>query len=235
MTYAAELARDPSRASVMRRGCGHSLALALLVVLALTACSATVPSLSADAPSSEAGVPEQADPAAEHESSSAGGFQDPRPLESAALPEDAVPVRVSIPEIDVSSSLEDLALEPWGELQAPVDFDLAGWFTGGVVPGEVGPAIIAGHVNSPNGGGAVFTRLAELGTGSRVVVEMSSGDELTFQISGSTQSEKSNFPSSEVYGNVPTPQLRIITCARPGAAGERHLDNLILFAELVES
>ena len=60
------------------------------------------------------------------------------------------PVSVSIPSIGVRSSLIPLALLPaTGELAAPAEFDQAGWYADGPVPGEPGPAVIAGHVDSP--------------------------------------------------------------------------------------
>ncbi|MDN3494776.1 sortase [Planococcus sp. APC 4015] len=162
---------------------------------------------------------------------SAGGLQDPTaPVADAS--DDGVPTHVRIPKIGVDSSLENLALGAGGELAAPVDFDLAGWYSGGVVPGEIGPAIIAGHVDSVTQP-AVFARIGELSPGDEVIVTMTSGEELTFTITGSTQSSKSNFPTDEVYRNVPRPELRLITCAGDFDSSIGHYtDNLILFAAL---
>lgn len=162
---------------------------------------------------------------------SAGGLQDPTaPVADAS--DDGAPTRVRIPKIGVDSSLESLALGAGGELTAPVDFDLAGWYSGGVVPGEIGPAIIAGHVDSVTKP-AVFARIGELSPGDEVIVTPASGAELTFTITGSTQSSKSNFPTDEVYRNVPRPELRLITCAGDFDSSIGHYtDNLILFAAL---
>lgn len=161
----------------------------------------------------------------------AGGLQDPAVREPEPV-SDAVPTRVRIPRIGVDTSLEDLALGAGGELAAPVDADLAGWFAAGVAPGEVGPAIIAGHVDTATGP-AVFARIAELSAGDEVLVSMSSGETLTFVVGGSTQSAKASFPTDEVYRNVPRPELRLITCAGTfdGSIGH-YTDNLIVFASL---
>lgn len=194
---------------------GVALALALL----LSACSgsgapAVQPSASAEAPSGF----------------SAGGLQDP----STPAPEasDAAPVRVQIPAIGVDSTLEDLALDTTGRLGAPVDYDLAGWYAGGVSPGEIGPAIIAGHVDSPTAP-AVFAGIGSLTPGDEIVVTMSDGADLTFEVSGTAQSAKAEFPTDSVYSNVPTPELRLITCGGIFDASTGHyLDNLIVFARL---
>lgn len=161
----------------------------------------------------------------------AGGLQDPSARSEDVA--DATPVRLRVPAIGVDSALEDLGLGASGELEAPVDFDLAGWYSGGVVPGEIGPAIIAGHVDSVTAP-AVFARIGELAPGDEVFVAMSDGTERVFAVGGSLQSSKSTFPTDDVYSNVPTPDLRLITCAGAFDTSIGHYtDNLIVFATLV--
>ena len=46
--------------------------------------------------------------------------------------------------IGVDTSLEDLTLNLDGTLRAPTDYQKAGWYAQGTVPGDVGPAVIAG-------------------------------------------------------------------------------------------
>lgn len=163
---------------------------------------------------------------------SAGGLQDPSAPTSAPESAAGVPERVQIPSIGVDSALEDLALGGGGRLDAPVDFDLAGWYADGVVPGQVGPAIIAGHVDSPTAP-AVFSRIGELAPGAEVIVTLSDGSALTFEVSGSMQSAKAEFPTAAVYSNVPAPELRLITCGGAFDSSTGHyLDNLIVFAQL---
>ncbi|MEV4738550.1 MULTISPECIES: class F sortase [unclassified Microbacterium] len=206
----------------MRIGGGGVRALgaagALVLALFLAACGAA------------AGPAADASSSARPDGFSAGGLQDPSvPAEPAG---DAVPTHVRIPAIGVDSGLEDLALDPTGRLGAPVDYDLAGWYADGVVPGAVGPAIIAGHVDSPSAP-AVFAQIGALTAGDEIVVTLSDGSDLTFAVSGSIQSAKAEFPTDSVYSNVPTPELRLITCGGVFDASTGHyLDNLIVFAEL---
>lgn len=165
------------------------------------------------------------------DSFSAGELQDPAAPEEAAVAA-APPVRVQIPAIGVDSTLESLALGEAGRLQAPVDYDLAGWYADGVLPGQVGPAIIAGHVDSPSAP-AVFAQIGNLVPGDEIIVSLSDGSALTFAVSDSIQSAKAEFPTAAVYSNVPTPELRLITCGGTFDSSTGHyLDNLIVFAEL---
>ena len=161
--------------------------------------------------------------------SGTAGFQDPAAPEARS---DATPVQVSIPAIGVRSSLEDLHRAAGGELDPPEDWDSAGWFSDGIVPGEVGPAVIAGHVDSPTAA-AVFFRLDELVPGDEIHVGMSDGSTRTFTVDRSERAAKSAFPTSDVYGTAPTPQLRLITCDGIfDTATGHYTDNLIVFADL---
>ncbi len=188
----------------------------------LAACSSTVPrSLDAQP------VPT---PSQTMSPLAAGALQDPQ--ERDAVTVNAPPVNIRIPKIGVASALEQLGVDATGRLNPPSDFDLAGWYAGGVVPGDIGPAIIAGHIDSPSAP-AVFARLGELRAGDEVVITTSSGDDLSFRVTGTTESAKSAFPTDAVYSNVPAPELRLITCAATFDSSIGHYtDNLVVFAVL---
>ncbi|WP_167756824.1 sortase domain-containing protein [Leifsonia flava] len=171
-----------------------------------------------------------ATPTATPNAFAAGGLQNPSGV--ATVVDVGKPVAVRIPSLGISSSLEHLSVEPSGALGAPVDYNRAGWYVDGPVPGEIGPAIIAGHVDSVTGI-AVFSRLAELKLGDEVVVDTEAGQSLSFTVTGRAQSAKAAFPTSDVYSNVPRPELRLITCAGVFDRSVGHYtDNLIVFAAL---
>ena len=171
-----------------------------------------------------------ATPTATANAFAAGGLQDPSG--TATVADVGKPVAVRIPSLGVSSSLESLSVGPSGALEAPVDYDRAGWYADGPAPGEIGPAIIAGHVDSTTGP-AVFFRLAELKVGDEVIVDTDTGRSLIFTVTARTQSAKATFPTAEVYSNVPRPELRLITCAGVFDRSVGHYtDNLVVFAAL---
>lgn len=140
------------------------------------------------------------------------------------------PVLVSIPAIGVRSSLERLGVDGRGELVAPSDPNRAGWFAAGVRPGDPGPAVIAGHVDSRTGP-AVFTRLGELRPGARVTVTDARGGSASFVVDGVRTYPKSGFPTGDVYGPTPDAELRLITCGGDfdHAAGH-YTANVVVFA-----
>lgn len=146
--------------------------------------------------------------------------------EPAALPP---PTQVRIATIGVDSPLETLATDAGGVLQGPVDFAKAGWYGAGVGPGEIGPAVIAGHVDSA-AGPAVFYRLRDLKAGD--VVEVLRGDRwLPFRVVASEKYPKNQFPTERVYRPTPVPELRVITCGGTFDRSRRsYEDNIVVYA-----
>lgn len=147
-----------------------------------------------------------------------------------AVPDSSAPARVVIPSIGVTSDLEQLGMEADGKLGAPVDYRSAGWFAAGTEPGQPGPAVVAGHVDSPEGP-AVFAQLDELAPGAEVLVQRADGSEVRFRVTSVESFPKDQFPTASVYGPVPRPELRLITCdgAFDRSIGH-YLDNLVVYA-----
>jgi sortase (surface protein transpeptidase) len=144
----------------------------------------------------------------------------------------AVPVRLRIPAIGVDSALMDLGLLPDGSLQVPPSGFPAGWYTGGPTPGELGPAVIAGHIDWHGPG--VFFKLHELKPGDLVIVRRADGSQPTFRISRVALYPKDHFPTALVYGNLDHAGLRLITCGGSFNSQTGHYrDNIVAFADLV--
>ncbi len=143
------------------------------------------------------------------------------------------PMRVIISSIGVNAPVVQLGLNADGTLEVPTVFSDAGWWTGGPAPGQKGPAVIVGHIDSFRGP-AVFYRLKKLRPGDVVVVKRADGRTARFAVLRSKEVSKSSFPTKEVYGPVAYPGLRLITCG--GAFDEatgHYVDNVIVFARLI--
>lgn len=140
-----------------------------------------------------------------------------------------------IPAIGVDTRLDRLALGADGVLQKPPHWDVPGWYAGGTVPGEQGPAVIAGHVDKP-GGTAVFWKLRGLRPGDRIEVTRSDHRTVTFEVTTSVRYPQARFPTDEVYGPTPDRALRLITCdgTYDHKAG-RYRDNRVVYAVAVPS
>jgi sortase (surface protein transpeptidase) len=155
-----------------------------------------------------------------------------RPDFGPVLPGSA-PVRLDIPRINVhSSDMVGLGLQRDGSIEVPQDPASPGWFTPGPSPGQYGPAVIAGHVDSKTGP-AVFYRLGELTPGDRVSVTRRDGTVATFEVDAVETFEQDAFPTRAVYGATNRAELRLITCSGDYDAREGYLSNTVVFAHLV--
>jgi hypothetical protein len=145
------------------------------------------------------------------------------------------PVALRIPSIGVDTKgLVSLHLDGSGRLEAPTDFDKAGWYAGGPTPGEFGPAVIGAHVDS-KAGPAVFYELGALKKGAEVSVARQDGSTAIFVVDRVARYSKADFPTRTVYGDTGgRAELRLITC---GGAFDRatghYVDNIVAFAHLV--
>jgi hypothetical protein len=166
----------------------------------------------------------------------------------------AEPTAVTIPKIGAHSSLIRIGLTgvtedcPTGDCLdvPPTDRPLqAGWYAGRdpefsgdeVTPGEIGPAVIAGHVDGEIGGRkgqpGIFYRLHELAPGDEVLVDRDGQRQLRFVVTAVRRYSKAAFPTEEVYGRTDGPELRLITCGGPFNRSAGHYeDNVIVWAVL---
>ena len=136
------------------------------------------------------------------------------PIAAVAQPQSAgvpLPVALTIPAIGVQTRLIHLGVTAAGTLQVPASTAVAGWYTGGPRPGAIGPAVIAGHIDSHVGPG-IFFRLSQLHPGDRVYVRRADGSLALFRITAVRSYAKDHFPTLAVYGPTPDAELRLITC-----------------------
>lgn len=151
----------------------------------------------------------------------------------------SLPVSISIPVIHVRSPLQSLGLNPNGTLAVPPPgptYNEAAWYDGSPTPGELGPSVIEGHVDSARDGPSVFFDLGALQPGDIVDVSRADGTVAVFVVSGVRRYPKNAFPTAAVYGNTTFAALRLITCGGDFDHATRHyLENTVVFASLVSS
>ncbi|MBB2909388.1 LPXTG-site transpeptidase (sortase) family protein [Streptosporangium becharense] len=154
----------------------------------------------------------------------------PPPLKSDGVK----PRRLAIPKIGVLAPLMALGVDARREIQTPPLSrpNQAGWYKHGPIPGQQGPSVILGHVNTRKGA-AVFSRLKEIRRGDKIKVSRSDGTVVEFTVDGVEQVSKQAFPSKRVYGNTGEATLRLITCGGVYNSKTHHYtDNIIVYATL---
>lgn len=179
-------------------------------------------------PSERAGTPEPArtaDPARASEPARTSG----------ASMAASAPTRLQIPAIGVDSELMALGLATDRTLQVPPSGFPAGWYTGAPTPGQLGPAIIAGHVDW-GGQPGVFYDLRKLTAGDAIAVTRQDGSTAQFRVERVERFAKDEFPTELVYADLDHAGLRLITCGGDFDPQARsYKDNVVVFARLADS
>jgi hypothetical protein len=208
-----------ARGRFRRRSAKHGAASAVLPVVSLLLTLPAAGLLTGDT--------------ALHRTDSAGVDQPMAPVASEhdahTSPERVAPGRIVIEAVGVSADIETVGLATDGSLALPTDTDTVGWFTGSSRPGDIGPAVMIGHVDSLDGL-AVFGRLAGLNAGDLVTVDNADGTTVSFVVSSVTRYPKESFPSDAVYGPTPDAELRLITCGGRYDWDTGYADNVVVLA-----
>jgi hypothetical protein len=162
-------------------------------------------------------------------------LRDAGPAQDAGLAP-SVPVELGIAAIGVRTPVVALGVRPDGTIAVPPPTRgaPAGWYRHLPSPGEVGPAVIVGHVDSARDGPAVFFRLRETRPGDLVTVRRLDGSVVTFAVDRVELVSKRAFPTAAVYGATTRPELRIITCGGDfDRVHQTYRSNVVVFATLV--
>ncbi|TLM72635.1 class F sortase [Pseudarthrobacter sp. NamB4] len=223
-----------------RRGPLASTAAGVLLLLTLAGCAGgattpdpgTAPAASVSAPAAP-GTPSAPPPVSA-----------PAPAAPAAAPSAqqlppvmaaSAPVTLTIPSISVRTELIHLGLEENGSLKVPQDTGNgapASWYDGSPTPGERGPSVLLGHVNALGGNKGVFADLRKLTPGAELTVSRADGSTAVFTVDRGALYPKDEFPTLEVYGNTPGPELRLVTCDGYDPATGEFDDNYVVYATL---
>lgn len=145
----------------------------------------------------------------------------------------SLPVTLSIPAIGLNVPLSQLGLNPNGTVEVPTDFQEPGWYRFGPSPGQLGSAVILGHVDSYLGP-AVFFKLRTMRPGDQVEVALADGVTTHFVVRQVAIYPKTQFPTVLVYGSHGYSGLQLVTCGGVFDTQTRsYLSNVVVYTSLV--
>ena len=144
-------------------------------------------------------------------------------------PPQAAPRQLVIDAIGLDAAIEPVELADDGSLAPPESASRVGWFSQSSRPGELGPAVFVGHLDSLDGP-AVFARLRDLVVGDVVKVGGADGSSASYVVSAVDRYPRESFPTEAVYGAAPESSLRLITCGGPFERGTGYADNVVVAA-----
>lgn len=159
--------------------------------------------------------------------------------ESALVTPQAVsflPSRLIIPKLKVNAAVEHVGVDKSNNMDVPKQAMNVAWFKSGYKPGEVGNAVIAGHLDRKNGSPAVFYNLTKLSLGDTFSVVSQDGRELTYKVTGRRTYNTNAFPIETVFGSHSKSRLNLITCSGDwNRNAQSYTKRTVIFSELVNS
>lgn len=195
------------------------LLAAALVTGALAGCSDAPREAAAPAPASATRSPEASEPA----------FSAVREVARSQ-----VPVRLRIPSLEIDAPVAPVGKAADGTVEVPTRWEDVGWFDEGARPGEDGPVVLLGHLDS-KAGPAVFARLPQAPPGTVVEVVGNGGEVTRWRVERTEQHPKTRFPTEAIYLPALQPELRMVTCGGQFDRATGHYrDNIVVYASLVE-
>lgn len=121
-----------------------------------------------------------------------------------------LPVRLLIPAINVNARIQDVGVALNGEMEVPNNAIDVGWFKIGSRPGEVGSAVVAGHIDGESGEVGVFANLYKLKEGDLLYIEDDKGTSITFVVRKKLIFDPGY--ADEVFSRNDGAHLNLITC-----------------------
>jgi sortase (surface protein transpeptidase) len=146
------------------------------------------------------------------------------------------PTHISITSQNIETDLIPVGLNPDGSIETPPVLEwLAGWYKYSPTPGEIGPSVIVGHVDSYEGT-SVFWNLRYVQPGDAIAVTREDGSTARFTVTALGQYDQNDFPTELVYGNTSDAELRVITCGGTFDSNTGHYtENTVVYAKLISS
>jgi hypothetical protein len=147
-----------------------------------------------------------------------------------------LPVAVAVAAHGIAAPLVPVGIEANGEMEIPGRVAEVGWFEPadgiGVVPGERGTAVLAGHVDSRTQGPGAFHRLGLVAVGDRVEVTHDDGSFTKWRVVAVQRYPKPDVPIAELFTWDGPPGLVLVTCGGEFDRTTRsYAENYIVLAE----
>lgn len=209
--------------------------VAALVTVTCAGCSPSPGELTAVPSSTQSSAQPTAQPSASGRPSAQPSARPPEPVFAAVreVSRAASPVRLRIPSIAVDAAVGRVGTAADGTVEVPTRWEDIGWFDEGVRPGDKGPAVLLGHVDS-KAGPAVFARLPQVAVGATVEVIGDGGGTTRWRVERIEQHPKEQFPTEAVYLPTLRPELRLVTCGGVFDRSTGHYrDNIVVHAALI--
>ena len=144
----------------------------------------------------------------------------------------AAPTRLLIGAIGVDAPVIGLGVNArTGQMEVPGNVSDVAWYRHGPVPGQLGSAVLAAHVDLQRQGPGVFFNLDDLEADDEIVVSFDDGSEQVFVVVARSTYLKEELPLEEIFGREGSPVLTLVTCGGGfSASAQRYDSNVVVSA-----
>jgi hypothetical protein len=144
------------------------------------------------------------------------------------------PVRLVIPALGIDTAVGALGLQPDHQVMVPTSAHVVDWYEDGPTPGQIGSAVILGHVDSFRGPGTFFY-LKNLKAGDSITTRLADGAVAHFVVVRVVQYSKTAFPDRLVFGSSGTQSLQLVTCGGTFDHATGHYEsNIVVFSRYLD-
>lgn len=147
----------------------------------------------------------------------------------------SLPTRLIIPSLSIDANVQYVTINAKGNMGTPNNFTDVSWYKPGTVPGQLGSAVMAGHVDNGLSLAGVFKHLDTIQVGADVYVKQASGAQLHFIVERVVHYPYTAVPAQEVFNTHDAKRLNLITCVGAWVPGQKTYDErLVVYTRLVE-
>lgn len=147
-----------------------------------------------------------------------------------------LPTRLIIARIGVDAGVQKVGVNAKGNMGVPSNYTDVAWYQYGTAPGQLGSAVMDGHVDNGLSLPGVFKRLAEVRVGDTLNVRREDGSMLHFRVDEVNSYPTSEVPLERVFNRKDAARLVLITCAGDWVKEEKTYDTrLVVYASLAST
>ncbi len=144
------------------------------------------------------------------------------------------PLRLIIPSLRINTYVQQVGTRVNGAMASPSNFTDVAWYRYGVVPGQPGSAVIAGHLDNALSLPGVFKKLDKLKKGDDIFIETEGTTLIHFVVKGADYYPYTAFPES-VFKENGEPLLSLVTCSGKWLKDKgTYSERLVVTAELMK-
>ena len=147
-----------------------------------------------------------------------------------------LPVRLKIPKIKVNAPIDYVGVLADGSMGIPALPQHTAWYQPGPRPGEIGSAVIDGHLNWWYGSAGVFGHLKSLKKGDIVSIQSDRGETISFRVRATKLFREKDDATSIFTSTDGKAHLNLVTCDGVWVhATKAYSQRLVVFTDKIEN